>query len=69
MCRVALAYDVTVSVPLRALLALVEELKGLLQANGDHSCDDGRDVDEEVSPPVRGVMRRANISYFDPSLE
>ena len=43
---------------------MVEEFDGLFEADGDEQTeDDGRDVDEEVSPGAGGVVGWVNIEH------
>jgi hypothetical protein len=43
---------------------MVDVFDGLLEADGDEQTDDdGGDVDEEVFPRVRGVMRWMYVEY------
>jgi hypothetical protein len=44
-------------------MAMVEVLDGLFEADGDEQTDDdGGNMDEEVAPGVRGVVRRMDVS-------
>ena len=46
------------------LVAVVEEFDGLFQANGDKEADgNGRDVDKEIFPCVRGSMGRVHVKH------
>ena len=49
------------------LVALVNVLDELLEADGDDEAnDDGGDVDEEVAPGVDGFVRRVDVEHGDP---
>ena len=46
------------------LMAMVEELDCLFEADGDQEADDdGGDVDEEVAPGVGGVAGWVNVEH------
>ena len=46
------------------LMAMVDELDGLLEADGDEETDDdGGDVDEEVAPGVCGVVWWVDVEH------
>ena len=46
------------------LMAMVEELDCLFEADGDQEADDdGGDVDEEVAPGVGGVVGRVDVEH------
>ena len=48
---------------LMALVAVVDELDGLLERDSDEQTDDDSDdVDEEVAPCIGGVVRRVDES-------
>jgi hypothetical protein len=47
-----------------ALVRAMDSLNGLFKADGDKKTNtDGRDVDEEVFPAVRGVMRGMDVKH------
>ena len=49
---------------LMQLMAPMDVLDGLLQAESDKdSEDDGADVDEEIGPGVVGLMRRVDVDH------
>jgi hypothetical protein len=49
---------------LTALMAVMDELDSLLEADGDEEADaDGGDVDEEVFPGVGGLVGRVDIEH------
>ncbi len=56
--------DAEVFLELMALVAMVDELDGLLETDGDDEADDdGGDVDEEVFPGVGGFVGRVDVEH------
>ncbi len=51
----------------RALVAVVEELDGLLERKGEQKADrDGGDVNEELTPGVGGMRRGMDVDHSWP---
>ena len=63
--RLALTFFAELLAGLLQLMVVVDELDGLLEADGDEEAeDDGGDVDEEVAPGVGGAVGWVDVEQL-----